>query len=118
MALPPYAMLDALHRGRGSAEILTALSEHALFSELLTERGHGPDSPDAVYCAQHALVDASVRGSSSDWTLPVDKYQALTRWLSHYVGQLEHAGLQGILSAHAALSDFLAKRTIEMKAAV
>jgi hypothetical protein len=117
MVLPPYAVLDALHRGRGSVEMLSTLAEYAVFSELLALRGHSSDSLHAVQCAQAALLELASRGPAAEWTLPVAIYAVLSGWLTHYVGQLELAGLQGILLAHAELPAFVASRAIELKKA-
>jgi hypothetical protein len=40
MVLPPYAVLDAIHRGHGSVELLSTMAEYTIFSELLAARIH------------------------------------------------------------------------------
>jgi hypothetical protein len=117
MVLPPYAVLDALHRGQGSAEMLSTLADYAVFSELLAFRGHVPDSLNGVQRAQRALVEFTHRGAATQWALPDATYAVLTGWLLRYVEQLEHAGLQGILQAHAVLPAFVASRAGELKKA-
>jgi hypothetical protein len=113
MLLPPFAALDAMHRGRGSADSRGVLAEAAVFSEFLATRGHVAEILPVVHDAQRALV--SLAHGTDVTTLPHASYEALKAWLSKYIEQLEHAGLQGIVSAGDALPAFFASRTVEMK---
>lgn len=117
MVLPPYAALDAIHRGRSSFELLNVMAEYAVFSELLAARGHVPGCRALVQRVQRILGHVGVNGASSQYQLPAQGYETLTAWLEFYVEQLGQAGLDGILTAHAALPEFIAERTAEMKAA-
>jgi hypothetical protein len=115
MLLPPYAALDSLHRGRGSADSRGVLAEASVFSEFLATRGHLADCLPVVHDAQRALV--SLAHDADVTTLHYAAYEALKAWLSKYVEQLEHAGLQGIVSAGDALPAFVASRTASLKLA-
>jgi hypothetical protein len=115
MLLPPYAALDALHRGYGSTASRGVLAEAAVFSEFLAERGHVAEGLPVIHDAQRALI--SLAHSAEAPTLPPAAYEALKTWLSAYVEQLEHAGLEGIVSAGNALPAFVAGRTGELKLA-
>jgi hypothetical protein len=117
MVLPPYAALDALHRGAGCPALLGTLAEYAVFSELLATRGHMPESISVIQHAQTALCEFSQRGPATLWALPEAAYDALTAWLECYVTQAEHAGMTGILLAHAALPEFVERRPMVMKVA-
>jgi hypothetical protein len=115
MLLPPYAALDALHRGRGSADLRGVLAEATVFSECLAARGHLTNVLPIAHDAQRALV--SLAHCSEGTTLPFVAYETLKAWLLAYVEQLEHAGLQGIVSAGDALPAFVASRTASLKLA-
>jgi hypothetical protein len=117
LALPPYTMLDALHRGHGSAKLLSSLCDFAMFSELLAVRGHLPDCRPIVYRAQAALHEVARHGSTGMSALSVSTHAALTNWLSKFVEQLENAGMQDILAAHAALPAFAAQKAVPAKQA-
>jgi hypothetical protein len=115
MLLPPYAALDAMYRGYGSTASRGVLAEAAVFSEFLAERGHVAEGLPTIHDAQRALI--SLAHSAEVSTLPLAAYEMLKAWLSTYVEQLEHAGLQGIVSAGNALPAFVASRTVERKLA-
>jgi len=115
MLLPPYAALDALHRGRGSKSSHEVLAEAAVFSEFLATRGHGAEAIPVVHDAQRALV--SMANDASMMALPVVAYETLKAWLTTYVEQLEQAGLEGIVAAGNALPSFIASRTVALKMA-